>query len=268
MSSYSFRKKVPHGVSKNLEAYPELVQELLFSRGIETAKEAEEFLNPDYTKHVHDPFLIKDMEKAVLRILLAMEQNEKIVIYSDYDCDGIPGGVILHDFFKKINYENFENYIPHRHEEGYGLNLSAIESCAESNTKLLITVDCGITDVVPVTRANELGIDVIITDHHLVGKKLPPAYAILNSKQEDDSYPFDLLCGAGVAFKLVQGLLEKGSFNVTQGWEKWLLDMAGLSTIADMVPLVGENRVLAYYGLKVLRKSPRLGLQQLFLNNP
>lgn len=274
MEKYSFQKKIPDKVRKNLASYPELAQELLFCRGIKTAKEAEKFLNPDYNQHLHDPFLIKNMERAVLRILIAIKQNEKIVIYSDYDCDGIPGGVILHDFFKKINYKNFENYIPHRHEEGYGLNISAIEKCSLGGTKLLITIDCGITDIVPVERANALGIDIIITDHHLphrseskaglIGDTLPPAYTILNSKQEDDSYPFDMLCGTGVAFKLVQGLLQKGAFDIKEGWEKWLLDMVGLATIADMVPLVGENRVFAFYGLKVLRKSSRLGLQHLF----
>ncbi|MCH7597769.1 single-stranded-DNA-specific exonuclease RecJ [Patescibacteria group bacterium] len=267
MKKYSVREEITDKAKKELEEYTPFMQELLFHRGITERGVARTFLNPDYVLHCHDPFLIKGMGKAVRRILRAVKNSEKIVIYSDYDCDGIPGGVILHDFFKKIGYKNFSNYIPHRHEEGYGVNISAIEKIAKEGATLMITVDVGITDVKPVERANELKVDVIITDHHLPSGKLPPAYTILNSKQKDDSYPFDELCGAGVAFKLVQGLLKRGNvsagWQIANGWEKWLLDMTGLSTIADMVPLRGENRVFAYYGLKVLRKSRRPGLQQL-----
>ena len=263
MKKYSIKEPIPTKVKDSLSAYPKLMQELLFRRGIKTSEDADEFLNPDYEKHIHDPFLIKDMDIAVKRILSAIRDNEKIVIYSDYDCDGIPGGVILHDFFKKIEHKHVSNYIPHRHDEGYSLNINAIKMFSKENVKLIITVDCGITDVKEVEEANSLGIDVIITDHHLPTKKLPKAHAILNSKQEDDNYPYDMLCGAGVACKLVQGLIAKGDFGITPGWEKWLLDMAGLSTIADIVPLTGENRVIAYYGLKVFRKSPRPGVQEL-----
>ena len=246
--------------------YGELLGHLLFHRGIKTRDEAERFLKPSYERDLHDPFLILNMKKAVDRILKAVAQDEKIVIYGDYDCDGIPGSVVLHDFFKKIGYKNFSVYIPHRHLEGYGLNIKAVEKFAEEGTKLLITVDCGITDVAEVERANELGVDVIITDHHLPQAEVPKAYAILNSKQEEDTYPFDMLCGAGVAFKLVQALLKSGKdlWNIKEGWEKWLLDVAGISTIADMVPLHGENRALAYYGLKVLQRTSRPGLLKLF----
>lgn len=138
-----------------------------------------------------------------------------------------------------------------------------MEKSAEKNAKVLITVDCGITDVKPVECANKLGIDVIITDHHLQNGVLPKAYVIIDSKQDHDSYPYDMLCGCAVAFKFVQALLIKGKFDIKEGWEKWLLDMVGISTIADMVPLTGENRVFAYYGLKVLQKSRRPGFQQL-----
>ena len=241
-----------------------LTKTLLEQRGITGLVEQERFLYPDYERDTHDPFLILNMERAVERILSAMADGERIVIYGDYDCDGIPGSVILHDLFRKIGYRNFLNYIPHRHTEGYGLNSTAIEQFAADGTALIITVDCGITDVEEVTLAQELGIDVIVTDHHLPQAVLPPAYAVINSKQEGDSYPDPMLCGAGVAFKLAQALLLRGNFpDVGEGWEKWLLDMAGLSTIADMVPLQNENRVFAYYGLKVLRRSPRPGLQAL-----
>ena len=251
--------------SDELSAYHPLTQTLLKNRGITTSGEAEKFLHPDYERDIHDPFLILNMEKAVERILRAIDVEEKIVVYGDYDCDGIPGSVILHDFFKKIGYKNFENYIPHRHDEGYGLNTDAVDEFAKTSTTLLITVDCGITDVKEVAHANSFGIDVIVTDHHLPQEVLPSAYAILNSKQKDDTYPDNMLCGAGLAWKLVQALLKKRAkeWNVGEGWEKWLLDMAGLSTIADMVPLRNENRVLAHYGLKVLRKSPRPGLMKL-----
>ncbi len=241
----------------------ELLQELLNKRGITTEKDIEYFLNPSYEEHIHDPFLMKDMGKAVERILKAIENKEKIIFFTDYDCDGIPAGVVFHDFFKKIGYNNFENYIPHRHDEGFGLNLEAVEEFAKGGAKLLITADCGITDVEDVALANKLGIDVIITDHHLPGEKLPDAFAILDPKQEGCEYPEKMLCGSGVVYKLIQGILQKNRFGISDGWEKWLLDMVGMATLSDMVPLLGENRVFASYGLKVLRKSPRPGFQKL-----
>lgn len=265
MKKYSVRKEIPEKGMEDLNAYPEILRHLLFYRGIETGEEAEKFFNPDYKSGTHDPFLMKNMDRAVERILKAIRENEKIIIYSDYDADGIPGAVVLHDFFKKIGFNNFENYIPHRHEEGFGLNMEAVEEFGKSGAKLLITIDCGIADVKEVERLNEFGIDVIITDHHELGDTVPPAYAILNSKQSDCSYPEKMLCGAGVVFKLVQALILKKNIDwqIKEGVEKWFLDMVGLATLSDMVPLVGENRVFAYYGLKVLRKSPRVGLMKL-----
>jgi len=270
MVKYALRDEMPGKIRKDLSEYPPLMQGLLAARGVHTAANASQFLKPDYESHLHDPFLLPDMERAVERLLAAIKSAEKIVIYSDYDMDGGPGGVILHDFFKKIGYKNFKNYIPHRHEEGYGLNIPAIEEFAKIGATLLVTVDCGITDVAQVKAANELGIDVIITDHHLPAGEaglpngnLPLAYAIVNPKRADSKYPFDGLCGAGIAFKLVQALIERGTFDIKVGWEKWLLDMAGLATIADMVPLQDENRALAHFGLTVLRKSPRPGIQKL-----
>lgn len=267
MNPYILKDTYTDEERKELETYSGFLQELLINKGITTKESADVYLNPNYDEHLHDPFLMKDMSKVVDRLLLAISKNEKIVIYSDYDCDGIPGGVLLHDFFKKIEYKNFENYIPHRHNEGYGLNVSAMERFGKEGVDVLISVDCGITDVEPVEKANEFNIDVIITDHHYPNGTLPPAFAILNPKQEDDSYPYDMLCGTGVVFKLVQALIQKGKqkgeINITEGWEKWWLDVVGIATIADMVPLTGENRVLAYYGLQVLRKSMRPGILQL-----
>lgn len=264
MNTYQVRDDISEKLKKEFSEYSEFTQRMLGFRDIATKKDAETFLNPDFEDSIHDPFLLLNMEKGVDRILEAIKKEEKIIIYSDYDCDGIPGGVVLHDFFKKIGYEHFSNYIPHRHDEGYGLNSAAIEKFANKDVKVVITVDCGITDVEPAAKARELGIDLIITDHHLQEGELPSAFAVINPNQKaDNSYPNKGLCGAGVAFKLVQALIQKGNFDLVEGWEKWLLDMAGMATVADMMPLTGENRSLAFYGLQVLRKSRRPGLHQL-----
>ncbi len=261
---FTFREEPDADTRHELRSYDPLAQKLLFTRGIVTEKDAGHFLARAYDGGLHDPFLLNDMEKAVERILSAVGKNEHIVIYSDYDCDGIPGGVLLHDFFTAIKYLNFRNYIPHRHDEGYGLNRGAIDTLADSGATLMITVDCGITDVAEVAHARERGIDVILTDHHEPGLALPPAYAVLNPKRKDTTYPFPGLCGSGVAFKLISAIIARGNFDLPPGHEKWFLDVVGLATIADMVPLIDENRLLAHYGLLVMRKGRRLGLQHLF----
>lgn len=248
-----------------LKEYDEYTAALLARRGISTPEDAQAFLSPSYDAHIGDPLKILNMEKAAKRVAQAIDSGEKITVWSDYDCDGIPGGVLLHDFLKKVK-ANFNNYIPHRHLEGYGLNIPGIEKLAKEGTSLIITVDSGITDVEQVQRANELGMEVIITDHHLPQEVLPPAYAVVDPKQEGETNPYKDFCGAGLAWKLSCAILAvgfKGREDITPGWEKWLLDMAALSTIADMVPLTGENRVIAKYGLLVMRKSPRIGLQKL-----
>ncbi len=241
-----------------------LVEQLLYNRGIKTKKEIDDFLNPDFVKHLHDPFLLPDMKKAVDRILKAIENNERVGIWSDYDADGIPGGALLHDFFKLIGFNNFINYIPDRHLEGYGLNGDGIEELAKDKVKLLITVDCGIRDHKEILHAKKLAIEVIVTDHHEPGDKLPKAFAIVNPKRENSKYPEKILCGCGVVWKLIEAILKTKRDLLKEGQEKWLLDLVGLATLSDMVPLVGENRVLAFYGLKVLRKNKRPGLSKLF----
>lgn len=235
---------------------------LLKARGIDPKGE-ESFLNPDYTK-LHDPFLLPDMEKACNRVIDAMKKEEHIVVFSDYDADGIPGAVVLNDFFRRAGYQNVSFYIPHRHDEGFGLNLEAIGECAERGAKLIVTVDCGVADYKEVELANEKGMEVIITDHHEPPEKMPRAYAVVNPKRADSIYPFKELCGSGVAFKLIQAILAKESFGIKPGMEKWSLDMVGIATLSDMVPLVDENRIFAKFGLDVLRKSPRPGLAALF----
>ncbi len=257
------REEITEEIEKELAVNDKYLAQLLFNRGIKTKAEAELYLNPSYDQHLHDPFLLHDMEKAVERILQAIKANETIVIYSDYDCDGIPGAVVLHDFFKAVGYQNFHNYIPHRHYDGFGLSAKAVLSIKEKyNPTLIITIDCGTTDIEAVKQAREQNIEVIITDHHEPKEEFPDALAVVNPKV-GNTYPFTGLCGAGVIFKLVQALIARGGFAIPAGLEKWWLDMVGVATIADMVPLVDENRVFATYGLKVLRKTRRPGLQKL-----
>ncbi len=245
-------------------SFPEINELMLKERGI-SESEKELFFKPDYSR-LHDPLLLPDMEKARDRVIEAVKGNEHIVVFSDYDADGIPGAVVLSDFFNLIGYNNVSFYIPHRHDEGFGLNLESMDECASRGAKLLLTIDCGTADAKEVTRANELGMEVIITDHHEPPDELPKAYAIVNPKLKGSTYPFKGLCGSGVAFKLVQAILVKESFGTKPGMEKWSLDMVGIATLSDMVPLVDENRILAKFGLEVLRKSRRPGLAVLFKN--
>ena len=252
----------------------ELVRTLLGKRGIATQEEMAAFLNPEYGT-LHDPMLLSDMDKALARFFGALERGERIALYTDYDCDGIGSAVVLSDFLKRTGYENVEVYMPHRDIEGYGFHPAAVEELAARAAKLIITADVGIAAVQAVARAREFGVDVIITDHHEAMGKIPDAIAVVNPKLPSTSsgqekYPFAHLCGASVAFKFVQAALAEGKkrnlekfIAVPAGWEKWLLDVVALATIADMVSMTGENRVLVHWGLQVLRKSPRPGIQAL-----
>ncbi len=246
----------------------ELVLDLLRKRGVVEPADIAAFLSPDYGAHTHAPELFHDMDVAVERLFAAIERNERIAVYADFDCDGIPGASVLSDFFEKIAYENVEVYIPHRDREGYGFHTAAIEQLAQREVKLIITVDVGTTAVESVRYAKGRGVDVIVTDHHEIQAELPAAVAVLNPKIAP--YPFPHLCGAAVAFKFVQAALRAGKargierfVNVPDGWEKWLLDLVAIATVADMVSLVGENRALAHWGLTVLRKTPRAGIRAL-----
>ena len=243
----------------------DFLRALLAKRGIVEAESVATFLNPDYDLHTHSPFLLQGMDIAVARLLLAISRTERIAVYADFDCDGIPGAALLADFFNKIGYSNFEVYLPHRDREGYGFHTEAIEILETRNVSLIITVDVGTTAIESVRFAKEKGIDVIVTDHHEIVGELPQAHAIVNPKLGE--YPFPHLCGAAVAFKLVHATLVEGKkreleafTEIPDGWEKWLLDLVAIATVADLVPLVGENRVLAHFGLRVLRKSPRPGI--------
>jgi single-stranded-DNA-specific exonuclease len=238
-----------------------IARTILESRNIE---DRESFLNPDYVRDSHDPFLMKGMSEAVDRVVRAIREGEKIVIYSDYDADGIPGAALFADFLRRAGHSNFTHYLPHRHDEGFGVHVEAIDTIADSGASLVITIDCGIVDVEAAKAAAARGVDLIVTDHHEPGPELPSAVAILDPKQSGCAYPDKGLCGAGVAWKLIQGILAKDRFNLPEGAEKWLLDCVGAATIADMVPLTGENRMLARFGLTVLRKARRPGFAALW----
>jgi single-stranded-DNA-specific exonuclease len=246
----------------------DLVGHLLQKRGITAPEDVEKFLKPDFVRDTHDPFLLNDMERAVVRVLSAMTQGERIAIYADFDCDGIPGASLMSDFFAKIGYSNIEVYLPHRDREGYGFHTVAIDALKSRGVSLIITIDVGTVAHEGIEHAKKSGIDVIVTDHHEIPGERPAAYALVNPKIAP--YPFPDLCGAATAWKLVSAILKEGKKRglenftaIPDGWEKWLLDLVAIATVADLVPLRGENRALAHFGLTVLRKTPRAGIRAL-----
>lgn len=257
---------------RQLSAYYPLTAQLLYNRGLKNQSEIEDFFNPTYEKLL-DPFIFRDMEKAVKRLRQAIEKNEKIIIHGDYDADGVTSAAVLYKTLKTFKAD-VSIFIPHRELDGYGMNMVNVENFIKEGYKLLITVDCGITNVAEVARLNEAGVDVIITDHHQPPEKLPAAVALLDPKIEGEDYPSKELSGAGVVFKLAQALLrdkefvekkriELARFGGPEGLEKWLLDIVAIGTVADVSPLIGENRILVKWGLLVLEKTINLGLKKL-----
>lgn len=248
-----------------LPEYPSVILKLLALRGLTDPEQINDFLNPVYEK-LHDPFLFRDMQKAMERIHASIEQKQKITIYADYDADAITACAVLYLALTKLGAQ-VEYYIPDRFTEGYGMNEEAVRSIAAAGTKLIITVDCGINAVAEAAVCRELGVDLIITDHHDLTSDLPDALAIINPKNPRDEYPFPYLTGVGVAFKLVQALFSAPTLRSGQpaiaGWEKWLLDLVAIGTVADLQSLTGENRVLVSFGLKVLEKTKWPGLRAL-----
>ncbi len=250
-----------------------LLASLLYHRDIREDAAIEAFLHPNYTTHIHDPFLFTDMETAVERLFVAMEKDEYITIHGDYDADGVSASVILSDTLEAMGAQHVDCFLPHRETDGYGLSSKTVDYLHSINTTVIITCDCGISNADAVEHATSLGIDVIITDHHSIPAEIPKALAIIHPKLETESYPDKNLAGGGVAFKLAQGLLhrhkEKGLTLTTQetheGFEKWLLGMAAIASVADMVPLIGESRVLTSYGLRILNKTRRIGLTKLYI---
>ncbi len=257
-----------------------LFDRILNNRGI-TPETKAVFLSPNYEAK-HDPFLLPDMQLAVERLEVARQKQERITIYGDYDIDGLTATTVLLDAFASFGFEHVDAFIPNRFTEGYGLTVDAIERIAESGAELIVTVDCGSLSHKEITRAKELGVDVIVTDHHNVAPEQPPAVAVINpkrllqdhpdeyekyqlkpgSKKTGEIYPFLDLPGVGVAFKLVQALQTKLE-GLEKGQEKWLLDLVALGTVCDVVTLVDENRTHVFWGLKVLAKTRRPGLKAL-----
>ena len=233
-----------------------VLAELLVKRGVETFEQARAFFRPSLD-NLHDPFLMKDMDKAVERLHQAIAGNEKILVYGDYDVDGTTAVALVYSFIKRYT-DLVDFYIPDRYDEGYGVSGKGIKWAAENGFGLIITLDCGIKAIEKVDLAKSLGVDVIICDHHLPELELPKAIAVLDPKREDDTYPFDDLCGCGVGFKLVQAYSKK--YEIPFETLIPLLDLLVVSIASDLVTVVGENRILAYYGLKQLNESPRKGL--------
>lgn len=233
-----------------------IIRELLRQRGV---NDVEKFLGPDYDRDLADPYLMTGMAAAIERLLQAVTNRERVAVYGDYDIDGIASTAIILEMLTQHGLHPI-SYIPDRYEEGYGLNIPALEELKKQQIDLVISVDCGITSVEEAQWAADSGLDLIITDHHDVPPVLPTAaIAIVNPKQPDDQYPFKDLAGAGVAFAVVRALQQRTGIPMA-GQEKWLLDLVALGTVCDVMPLVGENRTLVKYGLIVLQKTRRTGL--------
>ncbi len=239
---------------------PRVLARILLKRGIDCFDKAQIYFRPDLER-LHDPFLIKDMDVATERLHRALEKGEKILVYGDYDVDGVCGSSLLYLILSRMVGALVSYYIPDRISEGYGLSREAIERYAEKGVKLILTVDCGVTAVEEVAYANSLGVDVIVCDHHEPGEKLPPAIAVLDPKRPDCPYPFKELAGVGVGFKFMQGLYQQLGLNESELDE--YLDIVAIGSCADIVPLVDENRILVRHGLDQINYNPRFGVKAL-----
>ena len=239
-----------------------LFEQILTARGLVTRAARQAFLQPDYMAVKHDPFLLPDMKKAVARLKQARQHGEKIVIYGDYDIDGLSATALLLDAFGKFGFEDVDAFIPNRFVEGYGMTMGAVDKVRDMGADLIVTVDTGSLCHAEIAYAASLGIDTVVTDHHNVAETPPPSVAAVNPKFPGHTYPFRDLCGAGVAFKLVQALQTELD-GLPGGYEKWLLDLVALGTVCDIVTLADENRANVYWGLEVLKKQQRPGLKAL-----
>jgi single-stranded-DNA-specific exonuclease len=237
----------------------EIISSLLVQRGIETYEQARSFFRPSL-EDLHDPYLMKDMDKAVERIELAIENGENILVFGDYDVDGTTAVSLVSSYLKTI-YPNVDTYIPDRYDEGYGVSFKGIDYADDNGCTLIIALDCGIKSIDHVTYAKAKGIDFIICDHHRPGNELPEAVAVLDPKRNDCYYPYDELCGCGIGFKLIQALgMNRGqSTEDLTGY----LDLVAAAIAADIVPMTGENRILAKFGLEVINSDPRPGIKAL-----
>lgn len=245
-------------LQKALNIHP-LFCKILSQRGIGTFEKAKDFFRPQLTQ-LHDPWLMKDMDKAVERILQAFTTNEKILVFGDYDVDGTSSVASMYHFLKKI-HPDIDFYIPHRYREGYGVSKAGIDFAKDNGFTLIISLDCGIKSVDLITYAKGLGIEFIVCDHHMPDDELPPATAILNPKQKDCNYPYKELCGCGVGFKLITALAERLNLPKENVYE--VLDLVAVAIAADIVPITGENRILAFHGLKKANENPNNGIKAL-----
>lgn len=236
---------------------PKIIAQLLVNRGVDSFEKSKDYFRPQL-KDLHDPFLMEDMQIAVERINTAIANEERILIYGDYDVDGTTSVALVYSYLKQ--YTNFiEHYQPDRYTEGYGVSFKGIEFANDNDFSLIIALDCGTKANDKIAKANEYGIDFIIADHHTPGEELPAAKAILNPKKETCNYPYDELCGCGIGFKLVQAFAIHNNYDENEVFA--LLDLVAIAIGADIVPINGENRVLAYYGLKQIEKDPRVGIK-------
>ena len=247
-----------YDLQQELKVPPEVAR-LLAIRGINSFPKARSFFRSGVTD-LHDPFLMRDMDAAASRLCKAIRNSEKVVIYGDYDVDGTTATSVLYTFLKSFGLET-EYYIPHRFKEGYGINPEGIKFALDVNADLIVSVDCGITAIEEAKFAKEQGLDLVICDHHNVGDVLPDAVAVLDPKRPDCDYPFDGLSGAGVGFKLVQGAIRKLGLSETLAFK--YLDLVAISIASDIVPIVGENRILMREGLSMINSNPRTGLKEL-----
>ncbi len=248
--------RLPEHIDRELAEFSPLMRQLLYNRGFTKANSARAYISgsaPD----VNDPIYLKDMPIAVERLHGALQQGENIAIYGDYDADGVTASALMYEFLKKCGADP-RTYIPSRFDEGYGLNIGAIDQLASESIQLIITVDCGVRSIAEVQHAKDLGISMIITDHHQPGETLPPADAIINPKQTDDLYPDKMLAGVGLAYKLVQAYLQSYPIAGVNA-DQWL-DLVAIGTIADLAPLIGENRTLVKAGLDLIQTQTRQGL--------
>ena len=251
-------KQKSHLLQQSLKISP-VICDILVQRGIETFELSKKYFRPELTD-LHDPWLMKDMDKAVERIIRAISNKEKILIFGDYDVDGTTSVACMYRFLKKI-HPDLDFYIPHRYREGYGVSKAGIDHAKENGFTLIISLDCGIKSIDLIAYAKQLGIDFIVCDHHLPDEELPPAVAILNPKQKDCNYPYKELCGCGVGFKLMSALAPQLDLNDEDVYES--LDLVATAIAADIVPITGENRILAYYGLKKANEDPNNGIKAL-----
>jgi single-stranded-DNA-specific exonuclease len=261
---WKLRPAVPHTIKQKLDHLHPVLLQVLYNRGLQEKNHIQAFIEGQYLEST-DPFLLPDMEKAVARIGQAIEREETIVVYGDFDADGVTSTVLLTEALRGLGLsrQHAQPYIPDRIDEGYGLNEEALTTLKEEKkADLVITVDCGIRSIREVEHANQIGLDMIITDHHSLGSKMPPALAVINPKRIDSTYPETMLAGVGIAYKLAQALMQ--SFpELVQFEESSLLDLVALGTVADLAPLQGENRKLVMEGLTVLNKCQRPGLDAL-----